>query len=140
MSARESLNLKFWRDDEMYCGVIIHTIVKQPSQCRVPVGFQTAREFSLASPTRRRHHRSPEVADDHLSPLGDKLLADVPPNLRVRPCVLGAPASVDAAIGAMLFDKLILVHGRCGDEDDPRIVREDQWVREYGGEVLTVCL
>lgn len=112
--------------------------MKQIRQGRVPVDFQATREFSLAAPPRLRDQRSPEVADNHLSPLRNQRLTNLLPGLGVRPRVVGAPASVGNAIGARLLLELVLVHGRRGDEDDPRVVREDQGVREDGDEVLAV--
>lgn len=118
--------------------MIKHTIIEQLGEGRVSVGVQATREFSLAIPARLRHQRSPEVADDHRSALCDERLTHLFPSLRIRPRVLGAPSSVDAAIRASLLVELILVHWGCGDEDDSRVVCEEQGVREDGLEVLAV--
>lgn len=118
----------------------IHTIREQLSKGRILIRLQATGENTLAGPTRLRHQRAPEIANDHLPPVCSQRLPDGLPSFSIRSRALGAPTTVNTPIGACLLGELILVHGRGGDNDDARVVGAKEGVGEDGEEVLAIGL
>ena len=116
------------------------TVVEHLSQGWVLVGFQAASEHPLTGPPRTRHHRSPEVADDHRSPFRDKLFADFPSYLGICSRVFDTPASVYLSTSACFLWALVFVHGWRSDKDNPRVMRKNRWMGEDRYKVLAVSL